>query len=543
MAAVPTSYLYGDSTPSPLKTDFIAFLRDAFDFTVQVLLCDARLTEATQRVTQLSQATERDVQNVEAFAVEVSGALDRISIGPAESLASRCAARVRQTVADVVRSEIDSARAAVQASTGRANQAASTERETCARVFEALVLRHTLPEATGSMRLVLEGAGYSAQSTASTPYGLKWALALEIPQSHPLAHVLRLDRLVERLEVGAPEEAGWLHKEIKIRPQRFDRLHLTELSVDPAETRIKLRAAPDGNGPGFDLAFQHKTGAVQLRRVQDAGTVPDAPYDVTGEDVARLQSLRESLRGMLAELAEHKKSLLQASIDDTPLKELESPRLLADRLIGNIAPTVQQIARRTLSPGELVLKRLVRDNQREEVFLSKSELEKKMEPLPPSLRHAFDPLELWGEAAAQKVVPAARARMETPSSMSPRAPVARHTPLPRPAAAPREERPAVAREGSSVAPVIAPAPVPHVAPAELPAEDAWGAPKDDRAPAPTEAKPPATRDDGTIDLTTDPASEPEVSRRAHEASRTSGPVNATAPSTVPSMRSSRPPRP
>jgi hypothetical protein len=440
--AAPSSYLYGDSTPSPLKTDFIAFLRDAFDFAVQVLLCDARLTDATQQAAHLTDATEADVNNAGTFAVEVARALDQIGVGLPESIAARCSARLRQTVTDIVRAEIESARSTAQAAKARAVHTTLGERESCLRAFETLVLRHTLPESTPATKLTLENLGtYTAHASAATAYGLAWVVALEIPASHALARVLRLERLVERLEIGAPEEAGWLHKEVKVRPQRFDRLHLTELALYPTETRLKLRASPEGAGIGFDVTFQNESGAIDLRRVLESGPVPDA-YRVEGDDVAKLESLRADLTAMALDLGDHKKSLVRASLDDTPLQELESPRVLVERLVGNIAPTVQQIARRTLSPGELVLKRLVKDNQREEVFLSRAELERKLDPLPPVLRRLFDPLELWGDAAGRPET-APRAR-ETPS-VAPRG-ASKFTPLPRPAAAPRPERDSSSKE-------------------------------------------------------------------------------------------------
>ena len=390
----------------------------------------------------LAESTETEIGDAETFAVEVAHALDQIGVGRAESIAARCAARIRQGVTEIVRAEVDTARAAVVSAKGRSVHAALGERETCARAFEALVLRHTLPEATQSMRMSLESTGtYAAQTSGFTPYGLSWVVALEIPPSHPLARVLRLDRLVERLEIGAPEEAGWLHKEVKVRPQRFDRLHLAQLTLDPAESRMKLRAAPDGSGVGFDVSFHHETGTVELRRVLEGGP-SETPYRVEGDDVAKLQSLRENLIAMTADLYEHKKALVEAKLDDDSLKELESPRALVDRLVGNLASTVQEIARRTLSPGELVLKRLVSDNQREEVFLSKAELQGKMDPLPPALRHAFDPLELWSDAAP-KHEPAARSR-ETSSTAARSA--SKLTPLPRPASTPRPEREVTARE-------------------------------------------------------------------------------------------------
>ena len=145
-------------------------------------------------------------------------ALDRISIGDVgSSLAARCKTHVREAAAEFVRSEGDATRAAVVTEKARAAQAESGERASVTKAFEKLVLRHTLPEATFATHLRGRGAThYDAHLRGKTAYGLEWAVALEIPSSHLLAHILRIDRVIERLEIDAPEEAGWIHKETKM---------------------------------------------------------------------------------------------------------------------------------------------------------------------------------------------------------------------------------------------------------------------------------------------------------------------------------------
>jgi hypothetical protein len=231
-------------------------------------------------------------------------------------------------------------------------------------------------------------------------------VALQVAPSHALAHVLRIERIAERLEVEAPEEAGWIRKETKIRAQRFDRFYLSDLKIEPSETTMKLRAAPDGSGAGFDLLFTHEPRRVRLIRVFEAGDTPESPYDALGEDVVKLQALHDDVVAMARSLGEHKKSLVSASLDGTPLQQLEAPRELVERIVENIAPTVQEIAKRSLTRGELVLKRLLGDNHREELFVSKAELAQKVEALPVALQRAFEPLGLWESARSGAESPA-----------------------------------------------------------------------------------------------------------------------------------------
>ena len=393
LMAAPTGFLYGDSTPSPLQFDFIAFLRDAVDFAVEILSSDARMATAVHNVNALAEETEREIALAEGLAGDMDRALDGAMSRAPSSLAARCAARIQKSARDLVAAESESARTGVIAERARLAQTASQEYAKCGKALETLVLRHTVPDATSVLTLKLDGGRYEALLQSHTTYGLEWIVELDVPASHALVRVLRIDRVVERLEVEAPEEGGWLHKEVRNRPQRLDRLHLTGLSIHPSETAIRLRAGDDGSGPGFDILFRNEPVRVELVRINE-GSPADSPFVVTGDDAVRLQALRESLTAVAAELTQ-KKALRHAALGGTPVPKLESPREIVERMLANIAPIVREIAGRSLAPGELVIKRLVGDSRREEVFVSTKELEQKTESLTPELRSVFDVLGLW----------------------------------------------------------------------------------------------------------------------------------------------------
>ena len=51
--------------------------------------------------------------------------------------------------------------------------------------------------------------------------------------------------MVERLEVHAPERAGWIQKTTKLRDIHWNRLFLTSLVASAASTALKLRTLVD----------------------------------------------------------------------------------------------------------------------------------------------------------------------------------------------------------------------------------------------------------------------------------------------------------
>jgi hypothetical protein len=120
-------------------------------------------------------------------------------------------------------------------------------------------------------------------------------------------------------------------------------------------------------------------------------------------DAARMAELRDKLMAAANELGGARKALVAARFDGTPLRDVEDPLLLADRLIQAIGPTVQEIALHSLAPSELVIKRLLGDDRREEIFVSKVELRERIRRAPESKRGLFEPLGLDDSEVVEQV--------------------------------------------------------------------------------------------------------------------------------------------
>jgi hypothetical protein len=389
-------YLYGDSTPSPLTTDYIALLHNIFDFSVEVLLHENRVSTTMQKVASLSDSTDAEVFRAEQIVADIFQALESYRDGDGDSIAGHCAVRILRGVQDLVRSEAGAARAVVAMEKARAMQSALIARGACAKAFETLVLRQDLPDSVVTAKVWLQGQSrYGVRLFWATPYGLKWTIEVEVPESSGFARLVRIDSVAKRVAIDAPASTGWFRKEVKVCRQRFDRLYVTELTVDPTSTIMRLRKSPRLSSAGYDVSLSASTARVEVLRVLEGGAAPDFPHEVSDEDAVELRSLREAFVGLIGELSEAKQVLVTASLDETPLDQLETPHLLVQRLVDSVAPTVEQISRQSPVPGELALKRVLSETQREEVFVSRAELRKRLEPLPAVLRQVFDPLKLW----------------------------------------------------------------------------------------------------------------------------------------------------
>ena len=433
------SYLYGDSTPSPLEFNFIEFLRDALDFSVQVLQATERMQKNTQSGNQLRRNADAEVERLEKLGGVVTLAAEGVPSGEPDGATARCAASIVKSAGELVRTEVANVRTALGAEQSRLEGASARERETCVRALEHLLLRHDLPDTQLVLSMTAQGGTrYVGRLRATTPFGVIAMLDVEIPAAHLFGHVLRIDRVMERVEIMAPDAGGWLHKEIKMRPQRMEKLNVVDLTIGINESTLKLRANADGTGAGFDVTIRAEAPRVHATRIGESQEVAGPPFELSDADGGKIIALYDKLEQAAVELTKKRKALSQVSLDNHALRDHENPAVLVERLVAAMAPVVQEIAWRSRSQTELVLKRLLADDRREEIFVTKAELRKKLDPLPSDLRQAFEPLGLAEDGSG----PVAKATQQ---------------PLPRPMAAPVRKPPTLPPKSEAKLPVAEPA--------------------------------------------------------------------------------------
>ena len=391
------SYLYGDSTSSTLDVNFIDFLRDAVEFCVQVLLADQSIVQGQARTRSLDHVAAAEVERLQKVGALVSKAFEDVPLGEEDSATARCVAAIVRSASDLVRAETAELLSALDAEISKRDDEAGQARVGCVRALGVFLAKHDLPDMTLDVHLgITGGARYGCRARMTTRFGLDAVLDLEIPANHLFERIVRVDRLTERLDVKVPEMSGWLHKEVKLRAQHLEKHHVAALSIRASGGTLKLRTAADGTGPGFDIVFAKEAPRVRLARVDQPQGPPEPPFDVEEADAVKLLALHEKLAAAAIELTRHRKEIVEATLDGELLRTHAKPALIVERLIATMAPIVQEIAARSQSPGELVLRRLLGDGRREEIFLSKEELKLKLKPLLEGNRALFDSLWLDG---------------------------------------------------------------------------------------------------------------------------------------------------
>jgi hypothetical protein len=237
--------------------------------------------------------------------------------------------------------------------------------------------------------------GYTGQVDVKTPFGVNASFSLAIPPEHVWARPRRLSELAPGLEVHFPQQSGWLSKRVEMAPVKLDRMYLSAVKLDTASAEFRLRKGPT-SGSGYRVLVNlHEAHQVVLQPIGEDGTPDtDAPLTLDGEDSAQMFRLCSRVVDSTLGLSNLRRGMVSVDLDGQPLDEMGWPEAVAQQLIGQLAPVLNEIARRSGAPGELVLRRDVGGGRREEVYVTKAELYEKVLVLPPNRRVAFEQLGL-----------------------------------------------------------------------------------------------------------------------------------------------------
>lgn len=432
------SFHFGDLTPAPFTTNFLEELRDAIDFAAALADADQCIVTADARREALRRRADQDAARMEALTRSMTAAADAADKGESGSATGALAAELTKLIAQ--------RREAAEAAAKRklAEDIRAIEAETLAAradyfpMLERYLLARDPPTASQTLRVELVGVKkderrYTADIVGRSDLGLDWSIEVAVPVSEDGAawtEPMRVDDVADGLAIVAPHLAGLIKKEVKSKKTKVGRHFVTKIVDDGATLRIEIRdeiGKPDGYDVTADLA--KRVVAVAKAGEEDDLTV--GAFPVAAEDEEPLLAMAAKLRLMAHALP--KKRLVAARFDGLPFDGENTdaqPKLvqLVSRLAQRLGPLVDEIAVRSRSDEELVLRRIMEDGRREELFMPKSRLREQLVGLDDAHRDLFAPvdsaLEASNVAEAQTIdvdepAPPSVARSEVPAAVVP----------------------------------------------------------------------------------------------------------------------------
>jgi hypothetical protein len=387
-------HVYGDSTPFPYDVNFVELIRHAVECGVALLAAQHNIATAVDRSGNFDQLRKQERARLDAMSDAMKLTMTAFMSSHSERMV-RTAQRVLETARSVIEHELASLEGQANGELSNTRATVERAREQSFRAVEAFILRHDMPNTVVGIRLLAGDESYSGQALVTTPFGVEAVFALAIPQAHDWGGVRRVSELSAGTEVHIPQESGWLSKRVAVAPVKLDKLVITEVALAQDRSLITLRkGARSGSGFQLEVTAEAQPKAT-LRRLGDDGSPTGDPIiELDGEDAVHAMRLWNRVVESTHDLAMRRQTMTSATFDGKPLRDIDEPQAIANKLINVMAPVVQEVARRSGAPGELVLRRDLGEGRREEIYITKAELHEKVMTLPATHRPAFDPFEL-----------------------------------------------------------------------------------------------------------------------------------------------------
>ncbi len=396
------SFFFGDSTPATFEGNFLEGLRDATAFAVQIAEADEKIVTVEARKAEHAAAAEADSRRLEALQRAVLAVVAGAEKGKVTSQTARFAAELAGVATERHHAAGEAVRAKLSADLHAVDDAVVAARQKYAVALEGYLRLVEPPGCEREIKLALalneetDEEHYSADVSGRSSLGLSWHLELAIPEGSPWATALRVDLLAPSLAMNAPQKTGIIKKEVKRKRQKLHRWVVTRATDLGPRMLLSLRPDLDEEA-GYDLSVDPAAGTVTAVRVAAKDDPSAGPFPVDAEDVPPLVAFATKVRDAARGLPRSK--LVSATLDDQPFDGTNTeaqPLLvqLVSRLIEALAPTVAEVAARSLADDELILRHTREDGQREEIFMPKAMLRDKIATLDAAHRAMFSPLGL-----------------------------------------------------------------------------------------------------------------------------------------------------
>jgi hypothetical protein len=388
-------HVFGDSTPFPYDINFIELIRHAIECGVELCRAQHSVVSAADRRASVDSLRRAERNRLEQMSNAIKLTMTAFMASSSERM-SRTASAVLEYTPALIDREMAALEGQASGEIASTKDTVDHARDTAYRAVETFVLKYDLPNTEKQLRLLAGEDAYAGQALVTTPFGIDAVFALAIPTAHEWGRLKRVAALSAGTEVRVPKEAGWISKRVEMQVEKLDKYFISEASMAPGRSRVSLRRGPQ-SGPGWriEVTTEDRIPHVTLMRLLDDGVESsDPPLQLEGEDAVHAGRLWTRIVESSRDLAARRQAMTSATFDGRPLRELDEPQKIVVKMVNVMAPIVLEIARRSGAPGELVLRRDVGEGRREELFITKAELQEKVLTIPPSYRSLFDALEL-----------------------------------------------------------------------------------------------------------------------------------------------------
>jgi len=406
-------YRFGDGTPFPLNENFIETLLAAVDAAVRLYGRQAEQEHKAAQVREASQTAADELRRLDALRSLLDTAVTPMKGKPnrtrresevaAEAIFSSAESVLRQSRAKILRRRDSVVQEA-------APPAVSPENLSDLASF---FLRYQLPRTEWRLRWdATEGASV-VEIAAQATRNLELAFEAAIPDDSEWVAALPITELLPHCQVEIQTSGS------RPRTIRLQDCAVTQVQVGAGREAMVLHETSRRSSPGIHVVMPGPSERAPLvvpldKRNQPAGQ----PYYLDEIGSSALFALWRGLSDRFNALLNCRTTLTSARLGGRDVVEIDHPSTIADALLVDLAPLTREVRARSRVPGELILKRDLGDDRREELFISRQSLLDKIAALPSHLRRLFAAIGLVDESHEEPRAPRAPAPGPAPAQRS-----------------------------------------------------------------------------------------------------------------------------
>lgn len=391
-------YRFGDGTPFPLAENFIETIVAAVDSCVAIFQRDAEAEAREERQRLTRRAAEDEMKRLDALKVLIETAVTPLLVK--KDRPGRASQVAAQKIFEAANQIIRQSRLGI----ARRRDTVSMEvvpppDDAVVTALEGFFRNHALPRTEWRLRWSVDGGKVAAEVGAQATRELDLSFDVAIPADSEWNHPMSVSALLHGMPIPSVVELRG-----KRRAMNLDTFAVTEVNVAPGRVALVLRESSKKASAGLHIVMPHSSDTAPLVVALDKHDQPKSqPFCLDEHGSAGIHALWAAIEARIPALLAARSALVSARLGGQEVGELAHPAVLAEAILMALAPLLREMRMRSMVPGELILKRDLGGDRREEMFVPRRVLLQKIASLPPRYRQVFEAVGLSEEATSDFV--------------------------------------------------------------------------------------------------------------------------------------------
>jgi hypothetical protein len=410
-------YRFGDGTPFPLRENFIDTIVSAVDCCVALYRLEMHVEERDARQLEARRTAADELKRLDSLKALIETAVTPLIHKKAQRASDAAAARIYEAAQQILRHS----RASVvkRRDTVIQDVPPPAQEDELLDALDRFFRSHALPRTEWFVKWCA-----SADGKASVEIGAQATRELEVTFAAEASGDWTRPFAVSSLIPGHRVDT-MVAVSSRPRSLHLDTYAVTEVNVAPGRIALVLRESGKKASAGLHVLMPHGPGSAPIVVALDKRDQPKSqPFHLDHAGTSGLLALWAAIEERLPELIGARGALTSARLGGREVSEIEHPSQLAEAILLALAPLLREMRVRSRVPGELILKRDLAGDRREEMFVPRKVLYAKLAGLPLPFRQVFEAVGLSDEATSDFMT---RIGGKRPAPPMPRRPIAKGT--------------------------------------------------------------------------------------------------------------------